>query len=263
MRKLFGILICITFFGLVSIPADVAANPDSAVTLKYYGHSVFTLEKDEVTLVFDPYLTGNPWNVATAEEIDADYILLSHGHQDHLGDTVSIAKRTDATVITTAAMARILKEQGVKTHPMGIGGKKAFEFGSVKVTPAIHDSGIPGGVAAGFIVNFYGTTLYFAGDTALFGDMALLGRLDNIDYALLPIGDNYTMGAADAVEAGLLLKPRVVIPMHYNSNPLIQQSPEEFKALAEKQGIPVKVMQPGETLVLSPVLFKPGTAKKV
>lgn len=261
MKKviIISVALLVMLFNVSALSAAPAAGSESGVSLTYYGHSVFALTKGDVSLIFDPYLTGNPWKVATAGEIDADYILVSHGHQDHLGDTVAIAKRTGATVVTTAELARALKEPGVNTHPMGIGGKRSFEFGYVRVTPALHGSGVPGGMAAGFIVNFYGVTVYFAGDTALFSDMALLGKLEKIDYALLPIGDNYTMGAQDAVEAVAMIKPGAVIPMHYNSNPLIQQSPEEFKKNAEKKtGIPVIIMQPGEIKLLTSVLFRQG-----
>lgn len=230
--------------------AEPAQNWTSKNSLQFLGHSAFVLKHGDVNLVFDPYLTGNPWNVAGPEDIDATYILVSHAHQDHLGDTTAIAKRTGAKVITTAELARMLREQGCDTIPMHIGGKKQFDFGYVKITPAVHGSGVAGGYAAGFIVNFYGTTVYFAGDTALFGDMALIGK-QKIDYAILPIGDNYTMGVEDAVEAVGLLKPKAVIPMHYNTHELIKQSPEEFKRLVENRfNIPVLIMQPGGILVL-------------
>ncbi|MDF2635632.1 MAG: metal-dependent hydrolase, partial [Pelosinus sp.] len=191
-----------------------------------------------------------PWKAANADEIECQYILVSHGHQDHLGDTVPIAKRTGAKVITSNALAGLLKDQGCDVAPMDIGGQRAFDFGYVKLTPAVHGSGVPGGLAAGFIVNFYGKTIYFAGDTALFGDMAFIAKA-KVDYALLPIGDNYTMGIADAADAVGLIKPKAVIPMHYNTNPLIKASPEEFKKVVEKRyRIQVHVMQPGGTLVL-------------
>ncbi|MCX7780516.1 MAG: metal-dependent hydrolase [Negativicutes bacterium] len=252
-KRLFDLTLAV--LALAAGVAGAAPVQDGGVSLIYYGHAVFALEKGDTTLIFDPYLSGNPWKVAAAEEIDTDYILVSHAHQDHLGDTVAIAKRTGAMVVTTAELARMLKEQGVAVHPMGIGGKRAFDFGYVRVTPALHGSGIPGGEACGFVVSFFGVKVYFAGDTGLFGDMALLGQLEKIDYALLPIGDNYTMGAEDAVLAVGMLKPKMVIPMHYNTNPLIKQSPEEFKQAVEKKlGIPVMVMQPGETRLISPVL---------
>jgi len=134
---------------------------------------------------------------------------------------------------------------------MLVGGKHAFDFGYVRLTLAFHGAGLPGGHACGFVVNLGGTTVYHAGDTALFGDMSLLGRLEKIDYALLPIGDNFTMGPADAIEAVAMLKPRFVVPMHYNTWPLIAQNPEDFKREAEKRtGVPVLIVKPGETLTL-------------
>lgn len=219
-------------------------------TLTYYGHSTFMLCYDNIKLIIDPWLTGNPWKVTDADEIDCQYILVTHAHSDHLGDTVPIAKRTGAKVVTTYEIAQMLKEEGCNTVPMSIGGKKDFDFGYVKVTLAIHGSGINGGQAAGFIINFYGTTVYFAGDTALFSDMALIGRAD-IDYALLPIGDNYTMGIDDAVEAVGLLQPKKVIPMHYNTFEIIKQSPEEFQRKVEKKyKVPTIIMQAGEKINL-------------
>jgi len=231
--------------------ASVNDNPvNEKVTLTYYGQSAFMLSHGNTRLIFDPYLSKSPWKAANADEIECQYILVSHGHQDHLGDTVPIAKRTGAKVITFNALAGLLKEQGCDVVPMDIGGQRVFDFGYVKLTPAVHGSGVPGGLAAGFIVNFYGKTIYFAGDTALFGDMAFIAKA-KVDYALLPIGDNYTMGIADAVDAVGLIKPKAVIPMHYNTNPLIKASPEEFKKVVEKRyRIPVHVMQSGGTLVL-------------
>jgi len=247
-----GILICLMIAGSIAAaaPGSAASWTESKTTLTYYGQSAFMLTHGDTRLVFDPWFTGNPWKAATADEINCQYILVSHAHQDHLGDTAAIATRTGAKVITINAIARMLKEQGCDVVPMDIGGKKMFDFGYVRFTPAVHGSGIAGGLAAGFVVNFYGTTIYFAGDTALFGDMALIGKLEKIDYALLPIGNNYTMGPEDALEAVGMIKPKVVIPMHYSSNPLIMQSPEDFKRAVEgRYGIPTIVMQPGGTIV--------------
>ncbi|HWR40909.1 MAG TPA: metal-dependent hydrolase, partial [Patescibacteria group bacterium] len=248
------ILVCATFFLLLLSSTLVAAAGagDSAggdrVTLTYYGQSAFMLSHGGTQLIFDPYLSKSLWKAADADEIECQYILVSHGHQDHLGDTVSIAKRTGAKAVTFNALAGMLKEQGCDVAPMDIGGQRAFDFGYVKLTPAIHGSGVPGGMAVGFIVNFFGKTIYFAGDTALFGDMAFIAR-NKVDYALLPIGGNYTMGIADAADAVGLIKPQAVIPVHYNTNPLIKASPEEFKGIVEKRyGIPVRVMQPGGPL---------------
>ena len=220
------------------------------ITLTFHGHACFSLASGSATLLFDPFLTGNPLATATADEIECNYILVSHGHGDHLGDTVAIAGRTGATVIATAEIAALVGEQQCANISMHIGGKRSFDFGYVRITPAFHGAGVPGGHAAGFIVSFYGKTLYFAGDTALFGDMELLGRLENIDYALLPIGDNYTMGPADAAEAARLLKPGAVIPMHYNTWPIIAQSPEAFKSKLKDLHIPVHIVAPGQSITL-------------
>jgi len=247
-----GMLACLLLTSSIA-----AAEPTKAInlteeptTLTFYGQSAFLLSHGDTRLIIDPWLTGNPWKAITADEINCQYILVSHAHADHLGDTVAIAKRTGATVVTTAEIARMLKEQGCDVAPMSIGGKRNFDFGYVKVTLAIHGSGIAGGQAAGFIVNFFGKTIYFAGDTALFSDMSLIGKT-SLDYALLPIGDNYTMGIDDAVEAVGLLHPQKVIPMHYNSNPLIKQSPEEFKnKVQEKYKVPTIIMLPGEKINL-------------
>ncbi|WP_371361508.1 hypothetical protein SRRS_28960 [Sporomusa rhizae] len=219
-------------------------------TLTFYGHACFTLRNENTTLLFDPFFTDNPVNPATADKIDCSYILVSHGHFDHLGDTIVIAKRTGATVIATAEIASLVGEHNCETAKMHLGGKQKFDFGYVRVTPAFHGAGVPGGHAAGFIVNFFGKTVYFAGDTALFGDMALLGRLEKIDYALLPIGDNFTMGPDDAVEAVKMLQPKAVVPMHYNTWPVIAQSPEAFKEKVESINIPVHIMIPGQTIEL-------------
>ena len=219
--------------------------------LKYLGHACFLLQNGKNSLIIDPFLTGNPVAATTADQINCQYILVSHGHEDHLGDAVSIAKRTGATIISTAEIARSCGEKGAEAHAMHLGGKHSFDFGYVRITPAFHGAGIPGGHACGFIINYYGKIVYHAGDTALFGDMALLGRLESIDAALLPIGDNFTMGPSDAAEAANLLQPKRVIPMHYNTWPLIAQSPENFKLDVETRfKIPVQILKPGDTFTL-------------
>lgn len=219
--------------------------------LKFLGHACFLLRHGNIALIFDPFLSNNPLSAAKAEEIDCQYILVSHAHADHLGDAVDISKRTGAIIITTAEIAHSCSEQGATAHGMHLGGKRSFDFGSVRITPAFHGSGIPGGHACGFIVNFFGKTVYHTGDTAIFGDMALLGRLESIDVALLPIGDNYTMGPQDAAEAAGMLKPKLVIPMHYNTWPVIAQEPEGFRQDVEtKFNIPVRILQPGDEITL-------------
>lgn len=219
--------------------------------ITYYGHACFTVTSNNQTLLFDPFITDNPLSPAKATDIKCSYILVSHGHFDHIGDAFTIAKNNDATIISTAEIAHLCTDQGCKTHAMHIGGKHQFEFGIVKITPAFHGAGVPGGHACGFIIHIGDTTIYFAGDTCLFGDMALLGRLENIDCALLPIGDNFTMGPADAVEAVRLLKPQMVIPIHYNTWPLINQDPMQFKTAVETANLAkVSIVAPGETIVL-------------
>ncbi|MDU4961813.1 MAG: metal-dependent hydrolase [Sporomusaceae bacterium] len=219
--------------------------------LTFLGHACFQLSNEKTTILFDPFLTDNPLAAMQPAEVKCDYVLVSHGHADHLGDAIAIARQNGATVVSTAEIAGLCSQQDCKTHAMHLGGKHAFDFGYVRLTLAFHGSGISGGHACGFIVNFYGTTVYFAGDTALFGDMALLGRLETIDWALLPIGDNYTMGPDDAVEAAAMLKPGQVVPMHYNTWPVIAQDPEVFKQKVESRlQIPVTIMQPGQSISL-------------
>lgn len=217
--------------------------------LKFFGHSCFQISNKSFSLLFDPFLTDNPFQIAQPDEITCDYILLSHAHFDHLGDAVNIANRCDATIISTAEVAHLCNKQGCKAHGMHLGGKHLFDFGSVKITPALHGAGIEGGHACGFVVNFENTQFYFAGDTGLFSDMTLIGRQQKIEYALLPIGDNYTMGPEDAAEAVGMLHPKTVIPIHYNTWPLIAQSPEEFKLDVEKRfNTTVHIVAPGESI---------------
>ncbi len=253
MRK--TMLALVLGLALVLVAAPAAAAPgwsDGKTAVTFLGHAAFQLTSGDTTLLIDPYLTGNPQAAASPDVIKADYILVTHAHGDHLGDTVAIAKRTGAKVITTSEIARMLKDQGCDVVPLQVGAKKAFDFGYVRVTQAIHGSGVPGGLAVGFVVNLRGAAVYHAGDTALFGDMALIGRLEKIDCALLPIGDNYTMGPDDASEAVAMLKPKVVVPMHYNTHALIKQDPAAFKKAVETRftGVKVEIMNPGAVLVL-------------
>lgn len=214
-------------------------------------HAAFTLTSQGKTLVFDPFLEGNPEGL-TAQDIQADWIAVSHAHGDHLGETFAIARRTGATVITTAEVARLAQENGCRAHAMHIGGTHAFEFGRMRLTPAFHGSGVAGGHACGFLCDFFGTRVYFAGDTSVFSDMALLPRLMPVDVAVLPIGDNFTMGPEDARLAAEFLKAKTVIPVHYDTWPLIAQDPLAFKASVEAS-TPSKVLvvKPGETVALT------------
>lgn len=222
--------------------------------LRFYGQACFSLEHGGTTLIFDPYLSANPAKIAKPTEVHPDYIFVTHGHADHLGDTLELAIKNQATIITTAEMGRFLESQadGLKIEPMHVGGQWKFPFGKVKVTPAIHGAGIPGGIACGFLVDLDTVVIYFAGDTALFSDMKLIGRRKPIDYALLPIGDRFTMGPEDAADAAALLGARNVIPMHYNGNVRTKQDPRDFaKLVAQCCDSEVVIMEPGETIDLS------------
>jgi len=220
-------------------------------TLTYYGHSTFALTHDDVTLVVDPFFTGNTWEKAKAEDISCKYIFVSHAHGDHYGDCDIIAKANDALVISTAEVAHKAEEAGCRAHAMHLGGKFDFEFGYIRLVPAFHGSGIAGGHAAGVIIKFYDTVIYYAGDTALFSDMKLINRFEDIDYALLPIGDNYTMGIEDAITAASWIKAAVTIPIHYKTWPVIDKDPQVFAALLEtKHKQASLVVDPGKTITL-------------
>ena len=206
-------------------------------TLTYYGHSTWALETNGTTILIDPFFTGNPQAAVTAGDIRANFIILTHAHGDHYGDTVEIAKRTGATLISNFEIINYCQKQGVaNAHPLYLGGGYAFPFGRVKLTVAHHGSSFPdgtyGGNPAGVVIEFEGKRLYDAGDTALFSDMALIGQ-PGLDVALLPIGDNFTMGPDDAAAAAKFLRARTVIPEHYNTWPVIAQDPEAFKRKVE------------------------------
>lgn len=224
--------------------------------ITYYGHSCFLVETGSHRLVIDPFLTGNGNAPVAAKDVRCDYLLVSHGHEDHTGDALAIAKACGATIVANYEIAEYFAAQGAKTHGMNPGGGHAFPFGRVKLTLAHHTSSLNAGlnpiymgVACGLLVEAGGKRLYHAGDTALFLDMQLIGR-GGLDAALLPIGDNFTMGPADALEALDLLKPRVAVPMHYNTWPPIAQDAGAFARDAAARGHDVRPLAPGASLTL-------------
>lgn len=224
--------------------------------ISYHGHSVVRIETGGKTILFDPFITGNGLTDLKASEVKVDVIILTHAHNDHVGDTVELAKRNDALVITNADLATYLGWQGVRTHGMNIGGGYEFDFGKVKMTQAFHGSGyatedqqiIYGGMPAGVLLFAEGKTVFHAGDTGLFSDMKLIGERHPIDLAFLPIGDNFTMGPEDAAVAAEFLQAKMVVPIHFNTFPPIKQDPQQFiNLLQENKG---RVLQPGEIIEL-------------
>ncbi|MCI7539905.1 MAG: metal-dependent hydrolase [Veillonellaceae bacterium] len=200
----------------------------------------------------DPFLTGNPKAAISADKVEADTILLSHAHGDHFGDAQAIAARTGADVVGVPEVLGLLDLPAAKLHGMNLGGSLNLPFGKVRMTLAQHSSGVAGGIACGFVIYMGGKVLYFAGDTALFSDMQLIGRKDPLDYAMLPIGDNYTMGLEDAALAAKWLGVRHVIPIHYDTWPIIAQDAPKYKEVTESM-TPAKVdiVRPGETIELA------------
>jgi L-ascorbate metabolism protein UlaG (beta-lactamase superfamily) len=222
--------------------------------LSWHGHSTFTLETDAgQRIMFDPFLEDNPKSDLKVADVERlDYILCSHGHFDHFADAIALAKRTHATLVGTFELVSFAQSKGVEqVHGMNVGGGHMFDFGYVKLTPALHSGTIDGddegkytSIAHGFWIDMHGKRLYHAGDTALITDMQLLkGR---VDVALLPIGDNFTMGPEDAARAVEFIAPRVVIPMHYDTWPPIAQDPEAFRARVAGAA-DVVILQPGRS----------------
>jgi len=221
--------------------------------IRFLGHAAFELTDGDTTVLIDPFLTGNPQAAATADEVSADAILLTHGHIDHFGDTVAIAKRTGADVVAIVEIARELSSEGLeKVHDPNLGGTVELDWGSVKLVPAWHTSTTPKGTAsnpAGLLVKIGGKLIYHLGDTALFSDMELIARrAGEIDVALMCVGGHYTMDRFDAVEAAKLIGAREVIPCHYNTFPPIEIDVQAFKADVEADtSSQVVVLAPGET----------------
>jgi L-ascorbate metabolism protein UlaG (beta-lactamase superfamily) len=221
----------------------------------WLGHAALSLETDGFNILVDPFLSGNPTASVAPAKVNADFILLSHGHGDHLGDTVAIAERTGAIVITNAELSDWLDKQGVRTHGQHLGGGFQHPFGYLKLTLAIHGSGLPDGSYGGNPAGFLLTTndnkkIYMACDTGLFGDMRLIGE-EGIDLAILPIGDNYTMGPDDALRAVKMLEPGQIVPIHYNTFEVIAQDPKDWAQRVEDEtDSKVHVIAPGESVTI-------------
>lgn len=224
--------------------------------VSYHGHSVVQVETGSHTILIDPFISGNEMCDLDADSVKADVILLTHGHNDHVGDTEVIAKRNDALVVAPNELADYLAGKGLNTHNMHIGGAHEFDFGKVKYTQAFHGSsftendgtiiytGMPGGI----LLTVDGKTIYHVGDTGLFSDLKLIGDMNDIDVAFVPIGDNFTMGPDDALIATDWINAKVSVPVHYNTFPVIKQDPDAFaRKVKTGEG---KVMKVGEELKL-------------
>ena len=218
----------------------------------YHGHSFIELQIKEHTIFIDPFIDGNPLCDIKAKDAKCNYIILTHGHDDHVGNTIELAKSNDATVIGMVELTDYLWTKDVKNHGMNLGGAYNFPFGKVKLTLAHHSSSLQGGIytghPAGVLISFDGKTIYHAGDTALFYDMKLIGEMNKIDYAFLPIGDNFTMGVDDAVKAAEFLNAESVIPIHYNTFEIIKADAHDFKRKIESIGKICTIMNPGDSI---------------
>jgi L-ascorbate metabolism protein UlaG (beta-lactamase superfamily) len=219
--------------------------------IRFLGHACFELSDGDETVLIDPFLTGNPQAAISADDATATHILLTHGHADHIGDTVAIAKRTEAPVVAIVELANEIGAEGVQVHDPNLGGTVRFDWGWVKLVPAWHTSTTPKGTVntpAGLVINFKDTVVYHLGDTSLFSDLQLVGKRTPIDVALVCIGGHYTMDSTDAVDAAQLLGAKTVIPCHYDTFPPIQADAAAFKSDVESATrSSVVVLEPGQT----------------
>jgi L-ascorbate metabolism protein UlaG (beta-lactamase superfamily) len=225
------------------------------VKITWLGHAAFLLEADKKVLI-DPFISSNPVAPCSPEELSPDIIAVTHGHGDHLGDTIEIGARTGCRIFSIHEVANYIKSKGVFAEGMNMGGTVNVEDITLTMTHALHSSSIDaagfsfdGGSPAGFVIGIGGHTIYHAGDTGVFGDMQLIGELYNPDIALLPIGDRFTMGINEALKAVELIRPQIVVPMHYNTFDVIRQNPIAFKQLVEaKTEAKVFIMKPGDSI---------------
>ena len=227
--------------------------------LSFHGQSTIYFEANGKKVIVDPFITGNGMSDLDASTLEVDYIILTHGHGDHFGDTIELANRNHATVIGSAELGDYLTttKNVENVRPMNIGGKAEFDFGTVKFVQAFHsssltdDKGIPVylGMPMGLILEIEGKTIYHTGDTGLFGDMKLIAERHPVDICFIPIGDNFTMGIDDASYAiNQFIKPKITVPIHYNTFDLIKQNPEDFKsAVSEGE---VQILNPGDAVQL-------------
>jgi L-ascorbate metabolism protein UlaG (beta-lactamase superfamily) len=219
--------------------------------IRFLGHACFELKDGDETVLIDPFLSGNPKAAISADDAAATTILLTHGHGDHFGDTVSIAKRTGAPVVAIVEIANELEEEGLDVFDPNLGGTVKFDWGWVKLVPAWHTSMTPKGTVntpAGLVVNFKDTVVYHLGDTCLFSDLQLVGKRTPIDVALMCVGGHYTMDTTDAVDAAGLVGAKTVIPCHYNTFPPIEADAQAFKSDVESAtDSNVVVLEPGDT----------------
>jgi len=219
--------------------------------VRFLGHACFTLSDGDTTVLIDPFLTGNPKAAVSAGDVSATTLLLTHGHADHIGDTVAIAKRTGAPLVAITELAGEMKEEGLEVVDCNLGGTATFDWGWAKLVPAWHTSTTPKGTVntpAGLLINFQDTLVYHLGDTALFSDLKLVGKRRQIDVALMCIGGHYTMDRFDAVNAADFVGAKTVIPCHYDTFPAIETDAVAFKVEVESAtSSKVVVLQPGET----------------
>jgi L-ascorbate metabolism protein UlaG (beta-lactamase superfamily) len=220
----------------------------------YYGHSVVGCANDQHSVLFDPFFTGNPSNGDVPEDLKPDTIILTHGHEDHVGDTESIAKAHGSKVVAVYELANFLGEKGLETVPCGLGGRVNHDWGWSKFVPAFHSSSFEGkymGMPAGVIIDFGDVRIYNTGDTCVFGDMKLIAEMYKPEVMILPVGGHFTMDAFEAKKAIELVSPKMVIPVHYNTWPPLEMDVDKFKSdIESSQNVKVQVMKVGETFEL-------------